>query len=200
MIRGTRKLNKGPSLAVKKYVNQKIQRSLETKFLPRPYDETPIASPAGTPVNSALTIIQQGTDANQRVGNQIHVTGWYGQLTFTGSLTDDFNTIRCLIYSPKDPSVTLTGIEVYDNIDLDQFNVYYDKLFTVSKNGGPFTRNLTLRKKFNKGNRQGKKVQYYGSGSTDYASGPMFLYVVSDSLAVSHPIVTGHLRVYYKDA
>lgn len=188
-----------PSKSVKKYINFKIQKSIETKSVPKTFTVTNIQN-STSPVNSAMTIIGQGTGQHDRIGNQIHVTGWYGQLSFFASSTDGYNSIRVIIYSPKDPTTTLTGIPPEGEVDTDQINVLYDRLIGVSYTGGPRVVTLTLRKKFNKGNKQGRVVQYHGTGSTDYAKAPLFLYAVSDSGASVHPHMTGHLRLYYKDA
>lgn len=200
MIRGTRKLNRGPSKAVKNYVNQKIQRSMETKINISTLDAVGIQDNGRTPINSAITDISQGTDQQQRIGNQIHVTGYYANFSIAASMTDDYNTVRLVFYSPKDPSNTLSAVGYEDVIDLDQFNVYYDRLHAVSSNGGPHVKTVTVRKKFNKGNKQGKKVQYSGTGASTYAHGPLFFYCVSDSLAVSDPTLSGRCILYFKDA
>jgi len=146
-------------------------------------------------VDNTLNAIAQGTGQADRVGNSVKFSGYWGR--FSIYFPDSPNFFRVIVYSPKNEgdtmfndSVTVTGV-----YDMDKYNVYYDKMFSGDGTAGNATRSLTIRKKW----KNGKKQQYNGPASGNIVSGRLILYCVSDSGAVSHPYITGSLRLYYVD-
>lgn len=151
---------------------------------------------AGTPVSQELTYIANGTQQNERIGNQIRVTGIFADLIITGA--DTTNTIRMIIYIPHDPSNTLSSLMYNGAPDMDQFTILYDKIITTSSNG-PNNKRVMIRRSYTRGYKKGIRIQYYGSAATDVSKNRILIYVVSDSAAIPDPQLNGYLRMYYTD-
>ncbi len=181
---------------ISRIAKKTTQRMSETKYNSGIFSSLAIQDAGRTPVSEAVTEIQQGDSAVQRIGNRVKVTGFYGKFTIT--YADTTNIVRVIMYMPRNPTSTLSTIDTNDLIDFDDFNILYDKSFAVSS-GGPGTKNITISRKWNRGNKSGINVFYASGSSTDYAKNPIFLYVVSDSAGVPDPTINGNYRLYFKD-
>lgn len=179
-------------------IQQKIARNQETKFRTLSFHNTAIDTVSGTPYTENLSAVQTGDDQNDRTGNQIFMTGMHFR---GGLLVKDVPTgsgralVRVIVYIPKDADDTLSVINVCSNVDQDQYTVLYDKLFAVSQEQ---SRTFTISRKWNKGAKRGKICQFYGTASTNFAKGPVKLYVVSDN-SIDKPLLSFHGKLYYKD-
>lgn len=180
-------------------VQKVLDKNIETKLLNNAWDGVNIQDSGRTPLSQNLTQISQGIAQNQRLGNQVRLTGLYLDGVIVAA--DTSNTVRVLVYSPKDPSNEITNLAFNQSPDMDQFDVYYDRFVAVGTNGGLIARRIRFKKSFKQGGRsKGRIHQFTGSGGTTYQTRPIFLYMVSDSLAVSDPDFSGHVTTYYKDA
>lgn len=175
-----------------------VNRNIETKFRVITYTEDNIPD-SSSPVTGDLTYIAEGNTQTTRTGNQIRVTGIH--FPYWVQCSDTTNIVRVIIYKPKDPNDTLTGVTPYTLLDSDKFIIYHDKVHLMSLADKNFSKGL-LSKSFKgkKKDKAGMVVQYHGSAANDYAKNAIYVYTVSDSGAVNHPTISGHCKLYFKDA
>lgn len=190
---GSRRFKTNLTPADKKYINKKIQSNFESKHINHNGTAVNISNAV---LNTPLCSIIQGNDEDDRNGNVIFVTGFFGRYTFTYG--DATNIIRVVLYIPKDKDDTLALIP-HGIIDKNQFTVLEDRTIGVSS-AGPGIKTITIKKKFNKGVKRGIKVEYDGTLGTDITSNSIKLAWVSDSAAAAHPQVTHYSTLYFKDA
>lgn len=181
---------------VRKIVQQTIARNIETKFRGGSYVDTPIQDSGRTPIDTILSSVATGDTQNDRSGNQIFATGFYGK--FVLQAADTTNIVRVVMYMPKDPNNAMTGVGVNSLIDQDQFTILHDRMYTVGTYNPQ--RAFVLARKWNRGRRRGILTQFSSTSSGSGTRGVVRLYMVSDSTAVSDPLIQGEFRYYYKDA
>lgn len=182
---------------LKKYIKSALAKQIETSSVVTLYTGQTVQDNGRTPVDSSLATIAQGTDEAQRVKNQVHITGIRGDMFITGS--DSTNAIRVILYIPKDANYSMNNespkLPFNGAVDLDKFTVLKD-FFVCTSSTGANCKRLRIRKRFS-GN--GVRVQYSGPSGGTFTKNPIYLYMVSDSLAVGDPTVNGYVRLYYKD-
>lgn len=182
------------SVPVKRYVRNALNRDKETKQATLgAMTMSPSTYSAGSLLTYVLTQIAQGDGASDRDGNLIKVTGFYARFVCTYS--DTTNIIRFRLWMPKsNNTISATSVDYSDPVDQDTTRDFIDKIVTVGS-GGPTQRTVILKKKFKKP----LYFRYYGSAGTNIVTPYLMLSIGSDSGAVSHPTVSGHYRVYWKD-
>lgn len=179
--------------SVKRYVQAKINKNIETKHLAASGQTTTSTSV----LNTQITTIPQGDDEFRRTGNRVTVTGFYGKFNIVGA--DSTNMVRMVLYIPKDPNDTMTSLTTYGIIDFDKYTVLSDRLITTSLSGNN-SKVITIAKKFKYGTRRGLDVQFASSTTTDVKKNNIYLAWVSDSSAATHPAINYHWYCYFKDA
>lgn len=178
---------------VKNYVRNALKKNMETKqFILSPNTFVGDVT-SGANLNYNMIQIQQGDDVSERVGNLIMVTGFYAR--FICTVADTTNVIRFYMWQRRGDNLS-TGInlDVGDAHDQDKVALFFDKFVTLSTTG-PAVKVITLKHKFKKP----KYIRYSGGTTSDYVTPPLFLSLVSDSAAASHPTINGNFRLYYKD-
>lgn len=184
---------------VKAIASSVVKASSETKWKEWTYGAQAISTSAvGNVVDQALNTISGGSGKSARDGNQIFMSGLHGKFVIAGA--DTTNIIRVILYIPKDHDDTLTAdvLEVKDIVNMDKYTVLTDFYITTSQNGND-AKTFSIRRKFNKGKKRGIVTQWQSSTSTDFSKNPLRLYIVSDSGIVSHPALTGYIKLFYKD-
>lgn len=187
------------SKRLKRQVKNQIEKYIEKKTAVYEYFGG-IQDSARNPLDDHVTALAQGTGQNQRVGNRVNITSLKYDLFFTGA--DATNSIRVIFYIPKDPSVlmgTPAGIPFNKAPDMDNFNILRDMLVSTSSSG----QNCVRRQgwlRFNRGNRSGHKERYDGALVSNRVQGHIYVYMVSDSLAVSDPQCNGYIRTFFTDS
>ena len=186
---------KRPTL--RRMVQKEISKNLETKEDVAQYAAVTIGDVAsGLNRNYSLVDIAQGTGQQQRIGNSVMCTGAHIRLGFKPGSLDEL--MRVIIYSPKDVSQTLTSTSVETLVDLDQFNILYDRVWAMGSTGQGGV-SSTINLSFTRGGRKGRKLGWSGSGATTYTQGPLFMYIVSTKNGATYPTFTGSHRLFYKD-
>lgn len=184
---------------LKKLVQTIVSKNVETSSSNHSFSSLGIvdAGRASSATDIHVTNISQGTGEGQRIKNEVRVTGIHSDFFITGA--DSTNSIRLILYTPKDLSVSLSNspaLAFNQTPDLDKFTVLLDKFVCTSSNG-----TNCKRVKFNfKFKGRGLRVGYSGSAGSTVQTHPLYFYLVSDSLAVTDPTINGYMRVYYKDA
>lgn len=176
-----------------------VKKNSETKHKTFEYNVQSISDSAtGNVVDQALNAIAGGSGKSQRTGNAVFLSGLNGKFVIAGA--DTTNIVRVVLYIAKDVDDTLTadGVEVYNAIDLDRFTVLSDFFVTTSSNGSD-AKSFTIRRKFNRGKKRGISAHWASSSASDYAKNALRLYIVSDSGVVTHPALTGFIKLFYKD-
>lgn len=186
--------NRGVSKSLQKYIQKKIEKNIETKHV---YAEASATSVSTSVLNTQISTIPQGDDEFRRTGNKVTMTGFYGKFQIVGA--DTTNVVRIVLYIPKDPDDTLSGLNTYQILDQDRFTILSDRLVTTSSSGVN-NKVITIAKKFNRGRRRGVVTQFASSTTTDVAKNALKIAWVSDSAAVSHPTIAYHYVMYFKDA
>lgn len=180
-----------------KRVKSIIASTQETKYKDTFFASNSIST---TPTNTQLYTLTSGSDEDQRTGFKIRATGVYGRFMFTNG--DDTNVVRIILYQTKGNASTLTSTGIYNALDPEQYTIFYDKHVKLQApfTGGTQNKEVVLRKSFkNKFNSfQGKLITYDTVSSTS-SMRPIYMLVVSDSVAISHPTILGNLRAFYKD-
>lgn len=167
-------------------VKQVINSSSETKT-----SITPVTSTYGTSgTNINCTLIGQGTDQYQRVGNAIKLRSMTAHLHCVNA--DAFNFIRFVFYIPKDKDALFPStINYHTALDFDDWTILKDVTIKTD------TYNPTKTLHFSMPLRA--RVGFNGPGTGAVNKNPIFLYIVSDSSAIAHPAVNGYVRLNYKD-
>ncbi len=181
---------------LKRTIKKQVDKYIEKKTLIFEYFGS-IQDSGRAPLDNHITATAQGLTQDQRVGNRVNITSLHYNLFFTGA--DITNSIRWILYIPKDPDSPMANLVFNAAPDLDKFNILKD-FFICTSSGGP---NCVRRQgwvRFNRGARTGHKERYTGAAVGTIIDGPIFSYMVSDSLAVSDPQVNGYIRAFYTDA
>lgn len=197
----TRKSQSGK--VTKQQVRDMISSSL-AKESERKYWYTSTGTPsAPTSISSSGTFftplqVAAGTSNLTRVGNNAVVDELFMNLSLYADSTDGVNSFRVVIFEWTDlagPTVAsifeTTGnlINSYYSVNAiktKKLRIIYDKKFTTGVTAhGPAQ--VEVRRKLN------IPVQWPSTGTVDPIVGNTQLFVVSDSTAVTHPTMTGHI-------
>lgn len=181
---------------LKKYIKKVVANNTETKSVITQYANQ-IQDSARTPLSNQIALCIQGLTQQTRVGNRMTVTSMKYDWFFTGA--DATNSIRVLIYVPKDPNNLMTGLGFNQPPDLDQFTILKDFFIPTGGTGGNCKRKQGWIR-FNRGNRSGMNVEYTGATTASVIRNNLSVYMVSDSLVASDPECNGYTRVFFKDA
>lgn len=181
--------------SVKKLVKSALAAAIETKTGAFEYNEVAISNGGHS---SNISDLVQGTGQSDRIGNEYRLRSFH----FRGGVfaADDTNLFRVILYSPKASTATIGTPQVFDALDLDRFRIYHDRLYPISKLGGPGCKLIRVSKSWSRGKSTGLKVTYSGPLASDAVKNRIFMYFVSDSSLAAHPTVTGHYRIKFKDA
>lgn len=178
----------------------------------------------GYETGSFLRTSTGAEDGNQlgdpaRVGNSITLMQQKVCMNFTGSATDTYNQIRCLLVESLDGNapLALTDVLEYGSYLLygslvfaspyttktntnRRYKVHMDKSFVLSglptKGGAPPSKVI----KHNIRYRNGKVIEFEGPGSVNPTNHRLTILIISDSVSASHPILDYATRSTYKDA
>lgn len=184
------------SSALKKFIKKTVAKTQETKTTLLNYANS-IEDSARTPLSNSIIDVDQGVTQSTRIGNSITVTSMKYDFFITGS--DTTNSIRILMYIPKDPNSLIESLPFNQAPDLDAFTILRDFFVTTSSSG-----NNNVRKqgwlRFNRGNRSGMNIRYTGALGTTVTKNNLMIYMTSDSGAISDPQINGFVRLYYKDS
>lgn len=183
---------KGSTYVTKKELRKQLEGNKETKQAVLEHNTT--VGVAGLGINQIVTSIVSGSEQYQRVGNEIEVTGFYGEFEF--KLADTTNHVRCILYTPKDisgPTMAFDGVDVNSVYDTDKYNVWFDKHCVLNS-----TKNncvVKLKHKF----KYPMKVRYKDQTGGSEVKNRLILYIISDSTASPHVPAIGYWRLFYKD-
>ena len=194
----TMKRNYRRKPALKRQIQRVINDNIETKLIGYTYDKNPVGSQTLAPFDVNLTEINEGTSQINRTGNQIRLTGFYSKFTYIAA--DDTNRIRVVLYIPRQASAVLETTDIDSLIDLDKFTILFDETINLISGTSKDLIQKVMKKKFNKNDSKGILSIYSGRNGTDNSKNALKIHWISDSQAVSHPTVSGAMRLYYKDA
>lgn len=158
-----------------------------------------------TGVFTLLNGVAQGDDVINRDGNRIYMLNM--EMSFEILIADTFNKVRFIVFYDKQPNgaapsasdilqdpgnYPITSRYNYDN--RQRFKFLYDRVFIVDVDQPT----ITVGKKWLK---LKKDTLYSGSGNTITAikTGSIYLFLISDSNASTHPTVTWNARIRFMD-
>jgi hypothetical protein len=186
---------------VRTIVRNELARSQEKKYYPA-YD-TGSAIPS-TGLVTRVSNIDQGTRAIDRLGDEFRMLDL--SVKHTAVVADTYNVLRLMYFIWHDDDVTAPVIDdllqdttnkpylspiAHDGQAAKQFTILYDKFITVDTATPSVTEAFTI----NLGNR--KVVNSY---NTDTGFGHLYRLALSDSTAVSHPILPYHSVLRWVDS
>lgn len=202
-----RKYKNGNGYATKKYVKKLFDKNIENKFLD--LNEVPTNIVQGIGFLERLTPISQGTTDVTRIGDKVRLKALF--LDYQIVCSDATNLVRVVVFQwhPQTNLVAATLTEIFqyfaigDNREVlspyvhdygDQFRVLYDRLYTLDL-ASAYTKSfkgvISLKR--------AKKQMAYAAGGSQ-GSNQLYIAVLSDSSAASHPTFTYVSRVIYEDA
>lgn len=150
-----------------------------------------------------LSQVPQGDTDYARDGNMIRLTGMAINYVINASATPSFSNIRLAILQFKSNNVTVadTPSHYMDLLDLDKFNVLYDR--TISLNDTQSTAHGKIRISFKNRGKKGARKQAYltydGSGTADPVTGALYLWACGDVAAPNEPLIDFHSMIWFKD-
>lgn len=189
-----KRYNRSNSKNLKKVIRSVMYKEMETKHNSTTYNQVAVSTAAlGTARLYHVTGVTQGSGNTNRDGHQIRLSGMYMNLMYAAA--DTTNILRVIVFRYKGRyDVNPITEEVYSILDLDDYDIKYDKTHVVSANG-PAIKNIKIGMKF----RYNNLIQYDDSTATSVTVNPYYVYFVSDSSVVTHPTITGQIRTYWKD-
>jgi len=168
----------------------------ETKYIVFAGSDVVLLNPPSVGVNNINCCdIREGSGLNERIGQQIQLTGIHIKIIFKGQNSNDLRWLRAMLYSPRIEDDT--GSPVLDMVNTAQFEeniVWADKLAIAplaeaSTPGGVFT----IKKKF----KPYLKVMYENALGDSVTKGMLRLFMLpKDDLSVE---VSWNVKVYFKD-
>lgn len=198
-----RRTNRRQPRTLTKAIKRQVNRMAETKRLQRALAVVVANSPA---LITPLLQIPQGTGEGQRVGD--HVMLQKVMLRWQITLADNTNTVRFILFQWKQytgPSGTdilnLTSpdyntipfIAPYNVTTDSSYKILMDRTYVVDTDD-PVIR---AQKLIYKGITQ--KINFQSAAGTSATYNQLYLLVVSDSGATSHPAVNLTADMFYKD-
>lgn len=147
-----------------------------------------------------FTTFSEGTGVSQRVGREIQVTGFYGQILAKASTTGEFVTnepsfVRVVLYYPKDvtePAMTDMPAQL---IDKEKFVILADKTVAVSWINSIEGAQIIIKKKF----KPYMKVIYDTSSGATVLTHRLQLMISTDITNPQSIQVSYGCRMYFRD-
>lgn len=169
-----------------------LKAAAETRFFTTEFDAVTVGS-GGSLYD--LTLIAQGDNYNQRDG----VRAFIKSVHFSGILkcaaSDKNNILRVMVGFATGTPEAAAPTSLYDTDLYRSSFVKYDKIFgswVTDDTSGVTCTPINFKIKVN------KEARYIGSGTAAPLYGQVWLGLVSDSGAVTHPSITGHAITYFK--
>ncbi len=178
-----RSFRKKSSGGLRRLIKREVAKGSETKTQILNYANG-ITDNTRTPLSNSLCDVDQGVNQDQRIGNQFRMTSIKYDWFFTGA--DSTNSIRVIIYVPKDPNGLLTNLQFNQAPDLDSFTILKDMFVCTGGTGGNCVRRQGWVR-FNRGARSGMMVNFSGTAGTSVTKNNLMVYMVSDSTATGDP-------------
>lgn len=204
--RGRRK----PSIyALNKRINmltRHVSVTRETKHHDQAFNSG-VASTAGI---YDLCLVPEGDSETQRTGVRINPKSLGISLRCTAETGEPSNEFRFIVFRwfdadfPQPSDILSTGgvFTGYQQIDVPinwvvkpRFQILSDKRMALDPES-----NDTVFYKYSQKFRKNALIMYNGSAASATESGKVYLLVVSDSVVVPHPQITGYARLTFKDA
>lgn len=200
-------------------VRRVLAKSVETK-IHYPFGQNGSEGVMGTiPGNTLVNNIPQAgggarDDQHHRDGAEVWITGMCMRYSCTMPLHNEnnggqaaypqANSFRIVVYTPKAGQTPLgSGLGFNAFIDMKKYHVYYDKITTLSSEGGPANKYGILRFNWHKGSRMGLKVQWTPStplSSGSITSNPIYIAMWADNNDVATQLtMDSNIILYFKD-
>lgn len=197
---GRRKKYQRKSIA--KQATQAVMRYMETKRVDQEISLSPISTALG---NMRINNVGAGVRDYERVGNTVQCLYAYIKASIT--YPDTTNKVRVLVVMDKQsnngalPAMSdiftfpLIPVDSFINPDFrDRYDILADRVY-AGGTGGPVAKSIKLYVPMHK-----YRTVYGADEGTDIKTNCAWLFVVSDSAAIPHPVLDGGIRFAYKDA
>lgn len=206
-ISGTRKLyvSAVPTTSLSNAVNKVIHRNSELKYFT--YNLSNFAIDASW-LALSMSNIPQGDSQTTRDGNAVYLKGY--SIKYKITRADTWQKFRVLVVRYLSPNTTNPAIAdiLHDVSSVDMsmitpnnfekkksYQILYDKLHNLQPDSG--LPNYEMTYKHTKTFKKPRLLRWNTSGSADYESGNLTFFVISDSVATTHPSLSLYSRVTF---
>ncbi len=193
---------KGKEKVTKQQVQQMVKSAINSGLV-RKYILTAtgtVVTPASidnTGTMYSLDSVAQGTGDQARTGNNSHVKEiWYHGQVVNGDTT---NTFRFVLFRWND-NTTATASDLFtsSNYSTSYYNVINIKsgklqILADRVISAPYVKMHEIIRL-----KQNHPIQWGGSSASPAINGALYLFIVSDSTAASHPNVAGNAMVFHE--
>ena len=201
-----------------------VNKTIEMKQVNYQQNSTSLSS-SGFSAGSFLATATGAEDGSSlgsaaRVGNSITLLRQQVCINLVASSTDTFNQCRVILAESVDgnQSLSLSDILEYGSYSLygsmvfaspyttktttnKRYKIHYDRSFEISalptKGGSKASKVIKHIIRYGK---NGKELEYSGSGNVDPNNHRLTLLMISDSVSATHPAFAYSVRSSYKDA
>lgn len=196
------------AVATKAYVKKLVRKEAETKYWDLSTASQPYSIALGATTILDLTEVPQGTTDVTRVGDKLTIRGL--DIRMDAIIADTTNVIRCIIFqwyintnitlsNPLGSQVlqditTYPHLSNYHHDNNNQFHILYDTMIQLGAQG-PQARVWHVKPNL----KWAKKTVEFSGGGTNGAN-KLYMLLVSDSSAVSHPTVRIQSRLRFDDS
>jgi len=157
-------------------------------------DISVLSIPVLGPQLESLVNIGGGTSVNNRTGNAIQVSGFYGRLIYEATLTGSAQWIRVVVYQARHPASAVSPItDMVSPIDPEQFIIWYDRTLLCPQNAGNGHGVVTFKKKF----KPYMKVLFDTSSGVSVQNNNLSFALASKTNMGA--LASWHIRTYFKD-
>ena len=192
--------NKSVSPGIKQYVRRAITRASERKFV----STTGVYDVTTTPAIYSIGASAQGINGGQHIGDKCYLKE--AHLRFIATCVDTTNLVRVTMFrwKPNMAYITPVAADIYKSVvagtslvsefqedAADQYEILYDELINLS-----LASEVTAVRRIRLNNLSA--MQDYTSGTAS-CSNNIYLLMVSDSTAVTHPNVLFYSRTGFTD-
>lgn len=151
-----------------------------------------------------MTEVAQGDAYNSRDGGEISIQGM--DIRYTVTYADATNQMRVIVFTWNDGATNpVTGdilqapgswdvLSYLDRHGDVPYKILYDRTHLVDNLANP-QKNGRINLRF----KNGIRCYYNGSAGTDYGKRQIWMLVISDSIASTHPAFKGTGYVYFND-
>lgn len=204
-----RRVHRGRKLT-KKQVTQ-VKRIAHVGVELKHYDVSTVAAsvPSTGTMLGPFSVPPQGITEAHRIGDQIHLKNFQYKLAFIGADTTNFVRIVWFRWYEQNSIVAPVAADIFEttlnpivsgltesNVEANRIHVLSDRTYSLSTNGTfCAAKHSTLY-----GKRLGKKKLIFIPAASLTGDGHIYCFVISDSIAVSHPSIYIYTRLIYSDA
>ncbi len=152
-----------------------------------------------TSVELDMSVISRGDATGERIGNEVQITGFIGQFTFSVDAEGIPETrpryARVILWMPRgDSEVAPPEVLPTEFPDPESYIIWADRTVPIPWTNSISNSMITIKKKF----KPYMLLTYNGSTNTSALKGKLQVQITSDSES-GGALCTGNVRMFYRD-